>query len=84
MRPVLRKSYESYEKSKESKRKTIEGQKDVLRKYEEMYGEKWGKLWGKVRKVKGTKIKRHRNTFWGKVRKDMKISEESYEEKWGK
>ena len=37
VRPVLRKSYESYEKSKESKR---EGQKDVLRKYEERYGEK--------------------------------------------
>ena len=40
VRPVLSKSYESYEKSKESKRKTIEGQKDVLRKYEERYGEK--------------------------------------------
>ena len=37
VRPVLRKSYE---KRKESKRKTIEGQKDVLRKYEERYGEK--------------------------------------------
>ena len=41
VRPLLRKSEESYEKSK---RKTIEGQKDVLRKYEERYGEKWGKL----------------------------------------
>ena len=39
VRPVLRKSYESYVKSKESNRKTIEGQKDVLRKYEERYGE---------------------------------------------
>ena len=49
-------------------------------KSEESYEGKWGK----VRKVKGTKIKRHRNTFWEKVRKDMRISEESYEEKWGK
>ena len=40
MNKILRKSEESYEKSKESKRKTIEGQKDVLRKYEERYGEK--------------------------------------------
>ena len=40
VRPVLRKSYESYEKIKESKRKTIEGQKDFFTKYEERYGEK--------------------------------------------
>ena len=45
VRPVLRKSEESYEKSKESKRKTIEGQKDEnmrkgMGKCEESYEEK--------------------------------------------
>ena len=59
MRPVLRKSEESYEKSKESKRKTIEGQKDEnmrkgMGKCEESYEEKWGKLKGQ--KLKGTEI----------------------------